>query len=150
VAALARKSIAAIEIHERRFYPEWIAFAPVQQTSPKDTMQTESISRPRRDNVAGFEIPLVVTRNADGHLVHRSMTLLVERSVAATRESPPLTDSLLQAVSALINAVNCALSGKSNHARQYLSAACHSLESEPTGLDRPAVLQPRVPLSICH
>jgi len=113
-------------------------------------MQTESISRPRRDNVAGFEIPLVVTRNSDGHPVHRSMTVLVERAVGATHESPPSTDSLLQAVSALISAVNCALSGESNHARQYLSAACHSLESEPTGLDRKAVLQPRVPLDKCR
>jgi len=41
------------------------------------------------------------------------------------------THGLLEAVSALISAVNCALSGESNHARQYLSTACHLLEPEP-------------------
>jgi len=47
----------------------------------------------------------------------------------------PSTHGLLEAVSALIRAVSCALSGESNHARQYLSAAFHSLEPPSTAQD---------------
>ena len=43
----------------------------------------------------------------------------------------PTMDHMLQAVSALINAVNCALSGESESAREYVSAASHSLEESP-------------------
>jgi AraC-like DNA-binding protein len=103
-----------------------------------------------RANVAGFAIPLTVTQNSDRHHVPSATTVLIESAVVATHESPPSTYSLLHAVSALISAVNCALSGESSHARQYLSAACHSLESEPTGLSTMPVAQPRVPLDKCR
>ena len=113
-------------------------------------MQTESVSRPRRADVAGFAIPLTVTQNSESHPVPTSMTVLIQGVVAEPHESLPSTHSLLHAVSALISAVNCALSGESNHARQYLSAACHSLESEPAGVNTVPSAQPRVLLDKCR
>ena len=44
---------------------------------------------------------------------------------------PPSMNDLLHAVTALISAVNCALSGESQNARQFLNAAYQSLEPEP-------------------
>jgi AraC family transcriptional regulator len=43
----------------------------------------------------------------------------------------PTMHHMLHAVSALLNAVNCALSGESASARMYVSAAFDSLESSP-------------------
>jgi AraC-like DNA-binding protein len=60
--------------------------------------------------------------------------------------SSPPSHGMHEAVSALIRAVSCALSGESLHARQYLSAAFHSLEQPPTVGDRkPVGGQPAFP-----
>jgi hypothetical protein len=54
-------------------------------------MQTESISRPMRANVAGFAIPLTVTQNSDRHHVPSSTTVLIESAVVATHVPLPWT-----------------------------------------------------------
>jgi AraC family transcriptional regulator len=72
-------------------------------------------------------------------------------STADSAHPPPAsTHGLLGAVSALIRAVNCALSGESNHARQYLSAACLSLEPGQTPDELKSTDEQRPALEKCR
>ena len=48
---------------------------------------------------------------------------------------PPEMNGMLHAVSALINALNCALAGESENARQYVGDASRSLDAERVSLD---------------
>jgi AraC family transcriptional regulator len=97
-------------------------------------MQTESISRSRDASVGRFSTPLDVLHTVGKAQPNQSCTratLMFDKVAEDTCCSSPSTHGLLEAMSALIRAVSCALSGESNHARQYLSAAFHSLEPTP-------------------
>jgi AraC family transcriptional regulator len=101
-------------------------------------MQTESFSRPRDAGVGRFSMPLDVrckVGNTPPHPGSTRAAVLFADVAEATFHSSPSTLGLLEAVSALIRAVSCALSGESNHARQYLSAAFHSLEPQSATQD---------------
>jgi AraC family transcriptional regulator len=99
-------------------------------------MQTGSFSRLRDASVERFSIPLDVLYKVGETPPNPGATravVLFGDVAEATSHSSPSTHGLLEAVSALVRAVSCALSGENNHARQYLSAAFHSLEPSSTG-----------------
>lgn len=101
-------------------------------------MQTDSFSRSRDASLERFSMPLDVPYEAGKTPPNPgSMRAAVVSGDAAeaTSQSSPSTNGLLEAVSALIRAVSCALSGESNQARQYVSAAFHSLEPASTARD---------------
>jgi AraC-like DNA-binding protein len=56
----------------------------------------------------------------------------------ATNISSPTLHNMVQAVCALINAVDCALAGRGDTARQYVSRAFRSLDGAPSSLDTDA------------
>jgi AraC family transcriptional regulator len=94
-------------------------------------MPTESCSRSRDASVERFSRPLDVLHTVGKtppNPASMQPAVLFEDAAEDTSCSSPSTHGLPEAVSALIRAVSCALSGESIHARQYLSAAFHSLE----------------------
>jgi len=93
-------------------------------------MQTDAIHRPQPISITGLSMPLDVLRKIERQPDSASRAVAIEGDSAAGAGGPPSTNGLLHAVTALISAVNCALSGESQHARQYLRAACHSLEPD--------------------
>jgi AraC-like DNA-binding protein len=93
-------------------------------------MQTDAIHRTEAISITGLSMPLDMLRKIEQHPNPASMAAVIEEGSAAGTGRPPSANGLLHAVTALISAVNCALSGESQHARQYLSAACHSLEPD--------------------
>lgn len=113
-------------------------------------MQIESVSRQLGANVAGVRMPLFVLKSAERHPVPGAIAGRIEGAIAAAQDSQPSTHSLLYAVSALISALNCALSGESNHARQYLSAASHSLEPDQTDNAAQSTVQTHAPIDKCR
>src|SRR5450432_2330299 len=116
-------------------------------------MQTEAISRSKSASLAGIAMPLDVPQKLDTterRFASNPMVTLLEGAASAARPSSSSTHGLLDAVSALIRAVNCALSGESNHARQYLSAACHSLEPEQILVDAKSIVESGTSLETCR
>jgi AraC family transcriptional regulator len=85
-------------------------------------MPIESISARRAPSLEAASMPLVLLKDMARA---RASTLNEAREREATS-----TPDLLRAVSALISALQCALSGERGSARQYLSAASQSLESD--------------------
>ena len=95
-------------------------------------MQTDALRRPLAVDIMGLSMPLDGLRTMGlrpGESA--SIAALVDERADAMMGEPPSMNDLLHAVTALISAVNCALSGESQNARQFLNAACQSLEPEP-------------------
>lgn len=113
-------------------------------------MQIESITQVRNADIVGVRIPLLLLPSEEHQCLPASLAGLIEGALTATSESTPSAHSLLIAVSALIGAVNCALSGESNHARQYLSAAFHSLEPKHEDIDQKSMERKPAPIEKCR
>lgn len=95
-------------------------------------MQTDALRRPLAVDIMGLSMPLDGLRTMGlrpGESA--SIAALVDERADAMMGEPPSMNDLLHAVTALISAVNCALSGEGQNARQFLNAACQSLEPEP-------------------
>jgi len=64
--------------------------------------------------------------------------------------SPPTMHSVLHAVSALVNAVNCALAGESDSARRYVSTAFESLDASPAAMAPAPTVSPCIAGERCR
>jgi AraC-like DNA-binding protein len=98
-------------------------------------MRTESLSRSGDPSLERFSMPIDVLHkvgNTPSTPASKPAGILFEDVACAASNTPPASHGVHEAVSALIRAVSCALSGESLNARQYLSAAFHSLEQPPT------------------
>jgi AraC-like DNA-binding protein len=118
-------------------------------------MQTESIeSETGRQPVAQLTYEVL-----PGLQIPRQSIVANGNEWAMNSSAPPLSDrepfpatmqSVLHAVSALVNAVNCALAGESDSARRYVSTAFESLDASPAAMAPARTVSPCIAGERCR
>ena len=93
-------------------------------------MDTEVLSRPRGAIAEDIEMPMAVLRTLARRSLSTARAAFVDGLVHTENSAAPSGQDLVNAVSALIDAVDCALLGDPRHARHHLCAASGSLGTE--------------------
>lgn len=93
-------------------------------------MDTEVRSRPRSAISEDIEMPMAVLNAFTGRSLSAARAAFGDELEHSENSATPPVQNLVNAVSALIDAVDCALLGDPSHARHHLYAASASLGTE--------------------